>query len=76
MNHQPNCRYGHGNLIDADRIDGVPVTYGLVVQPIGNQQAELLFLTGLKFLVCETCGYSELQDTDVKQTLKNKAGTQ
>lgn len=71
MKQKPDCRYGHGDLVDVDRMDGVPVTFGLFVQKNQPHENQSQMLTGVKWFVCKVCGYSELQDTDPAQTFLN-----
>ena len=64
------CRYGHGPLLNVDQYENGSVTYGLLVYavPVTGQP---FFQHGLRWWVCKKCGYSELQDSDVNQTLRN-----
>lgn len=68
---KPTCRYGHGELVDVNQLHGAPVNYGLVMYLINEPTKQPQFLNGLKWFVCKTCGYSELQDSDTAQTFSN-----
>ena len=68
---KPNCRYGHGDLVDVNQLNGVQVNYGLVMHLINAPTSQPQLLNGLKWFVCKTCGYSELQDSDTTQTFLN-----
>lgn len=63
---QPNCRYGHGNLV---KLDGRlhQQRWGLVA----HDNSDVLFVAAL--YTCPTCGYLEMFDDDVAATLQQQA---
>lgn len=73
MTQEKTCRYGHGRLVNVDRLDGQAVTFGLMFQDTKPQDLPT-FLTGLRWLLCPTCGYSELEDSDPSLTMRHLRG--
>lgn len=63
------CRYGHGPLVHINKMIKSNVTFGLVMHREGAVETGVL--NGLSFWVCKSCGYSEVVDDDVAQTLLN-----
>ena len=63
------CRYGHGALKHVDKMTQSKVNFGLVMFRAGAIEDGAL--SGLSLWVCKSCGYTELVDDDVGQTLRN-----
>lgn len=70
---QRTCRYGHGALVNVDKLHGQPVHFGLIWWP-ANEGRSAQYLTGLRWYFCPVCGYTEMQDPDPVQTLRHMGG--
>lgn len=63
------CRYQHGALVHVNTLHGEPVHFGLVWWSHSVFSGPQ-YLTGLRWYVCPTCGYTEMQDPDPAQTMR------
>jgi hypothetical protein len=71
---KPTCRYGHGALLEMSKMYGPEASVGLLLFK-NNSGSEPGILNGLSAWVCKECGYVEIFDADVGQTLKNMEAT-
>ncbi len=66
---EPLCRYGHGPLFRLSKVNESDVHFGLLMFAPGRYEPGALH--GLSAWVCKQCGYTELFDDDVGETVKN-----
>lgn len=58
---QPTCKYGHGELAKINKNE----------EMYGYPQASNVSIFAGDLYVCMACGYTELFDNDIAQTLKD-----
>jgi len=63
--NNPNCRYGHGDLLNVTCKNDHP-KWAYV------SQSNLNVAFSGKLYVCKTCGYTELFDDEILATLANE----
>ena len=73
---KPECRYGHGPLVEVKDAHGMQVDFGVPIVPPWPVEARQQGLLGsadlsvrvpaftLVIFVCKECGYVEMFDTD------------
>lgn len=64
------CLRGHGAMVKIHHIDGIRATFSVAALPLEQLDSPPIFLSGLGWYVCMSCGFTELVDEDPQETLR------